>query len=88
MLGNTTLAPFAVLASQRCTDHTRDAEVGLVEFPHSQQVVNDSLLLGNAVEFGDKPRVEDHGGRIEVRGESVKNQEEQVKQTMFATEGT
>ena len=75
MLGNTTLAPFAVLASQRCTDHTRDAKVGLVEFPHSQQVVNVGLLLGDAVEFRDKPRVKDHRGGVEVCGEAVKNEE-------------
>lgn len=35
MLGDAALALPTVFASQRGSDHARDAEVGFIEFPHS-----------------------------------------------------
>ena len=88
MFGDTTLTPLAVLASQRCPDHACDTEVGLVKFPHSEQLLDNGLLLGNAVEFGDKSWIEDHGRGIKVRRNSIQYHEEQVEEPMAASKGT
>ena len=87
MFGDATLTPLAVLASQRCPDHARYTKVRLVEFPHSQQLLNNGLLLGNAIEFGDESRIENHRRRIEVCRDPVKNNEEEIEKPMASSKG-
>jgi len=55
-----TLAPAAMLAPKRRSDHARNTEVGVVEFPKSDEFVNHGLLLSDAVQFGHKTWVVTH----------------------------
>lgn len=80
MLGDATLASAAMLAAQRCTDHTRYAKVRLVILPFLNEVVDDGLLLSDAVQFRDEPRVIDHGTGVEESSESKGYREDQVPQ--------
>ena len=69
MLGHAALAPAAMLAPERCPDHTSHAEMRLVVLPLADQVVDNGLLLGDPVEFGYETRVVYHGPRVEEASE-------------------
>lgn len=73
-----------MLASQRCSNHARDTETGLVKPPRRQQLINGSSLLRNAVQFGDKPGIVSHASGIEERREAEERSKEQVQQQMRA----
>ena len=79
MLGHTPLAPLAVLAPQRRSDHTRHAEVALVKLPLPDQLVNGRLLLRDAPHLGHKARVEHHRARVEVRRQREAHGEAKVE---------
>jgi hypothetical protein len=79
MLRYTTVASLAVSASEGSADHTSNAEVGLVKLPQAEKIVDDSLLLGNPIEFRDKARVEQHAGRIEVSRRGINSCEKEVE---------
>ena len=78
MLGHTALTPTAVLASERRPDHARDAEMALVVLPLADQLVDDGLLLGDAVELGHEAGVVDHGAGVEEAGEGIEDGEQKV----------
>jgi hypothetical protein len=66
MLGYTAIASLAVLAPQWHTNHARNAKVLVIELPQAQELINDSLLLGQAAKFGNIARFIKHGTEIEV----------------------
>ncbi len=80
MLGDASLAPSAVLAPQRCADHTSHAEVGFIEFPHANQLVDNRFLLGNPIHLGHKTRIIDHANDVEVCSQAVERDETDVQQ--------
>jgi ribosomal protein L35AE/L33A len=79
MLGHTSLATTAVLASKRRSNHTDDAEVGIVVFPGLEKVVNDGFLLGNAIHFRHKAWVVSHGSDIEKGRRSKSGSEGEIQ---------
>ncbi len=80
VLGDASLAPSTVLAPQRRADHTSHAEVGFIELPHANQLVNNRLLLGNPVHLGHKTRIIDHADDVEVCSQAVEGDESDVQQ--------
>lgn len=87
MLGNASLASAAVLASQRRSNHARNTEVGFVILPLREQLVNDSLLLRNAVHLGHEARVVSHAGDVEIRRQAIGDGKKDVKEQMAVTLG-
>ena len=65
MLCDATLTPTAVLASQRSPDHAVHAKVRLVVLPLTDQLVDDGLLLSNAIQLGYEARIINHRSDIE-----------------------
>lgn len=61
---------MAVLASQRCSDHTLNTEIRLIITPQTNKLINDGLLLRDAVHLGHKTWVEDHATIIEPSTQS------------------
>jgi hypothetical protein len=78
MLRYATIASFTMLASQRHSNHARNAEVLLIKLPQAQQLIDDSLLLRETAEFGHKPRLIEHRAEIEIPAEGVKYSEGKV----------
>jgi hypothetical protein len=76
---NAALASAAMLASQRRADHARNTEMRLVILPLADQLIDDGLLLGNAVEFRYKARVIDHGPDVEESCKAEENGEEKIE---------
>ena len=66
MLGNTSPATPAMLATQRLSDHAEDTEILFVEFPRFKKFGNDRPLLVPTAKFGDITRVFDHRDDVEV----------------------
>jgi hypothetical protein len=66
MLGNTALAPAAMFATQWSADHARGAKVSVVKLPQPDEIINNGLLLSNAVELGYETRIENHAGGVEI----------------------
>jgi hypothetical protein len=66
MLGHAFLASLAVLTPQRRPDHARNTKVGLVKLPQLDELVNDGLLLRNAVHLWHETGVLHHGGDVKV----------------------
>ena len=80
VLGHTPGTSLAVLAAERLPDHARHAEVVLVKLPQAQELVDDGLLFGDAVQFGDIARVKYHTGRIKVDRQTERAGKEKVEQ--------
>lgn len=78
MLGYTTLAPPAVLASERRSNHACHTKVRFIVLPLADQLIYDGLLLGNAIELGDETRVIHHGPCVEESGEAKENSEQKI----------
>jgi len=75
VLRDTSLASFAVLASERRSNHARSTEVLVVKLPKTQELVDNSLLLAPATRLWDKAGVLDHAQDVEVRTSTVCNAE-------------
>lgn len=82
MFGNTSLAASAMLAPKRRAYHTRDAKIGLIEFPDCQKIVDDSPLFRNTIEFRNEPRIVSHARRVEKSRQSIKRGEHQIQYRM------
>ena len=80
MLGHASLAHLTVLAPKGRACHAGDAKVVLVIFPGPQQLINDGLLLSDAIELWHKPRLESHAGGVEVRRQPKEGYKGQVQQ--------
>ena len=78
MLGDASLTPAAVLAPQRRPDHAGHAEMRFVVLPLADQVVDEGLLLGDAVELGHETGVVDHGSGVEEGREAVGDGEQEI----------
>jgi len=78
MLRDATLTPTAVLASQRSPDHAVHAEVRLVVLPLTDQLVDDGLLLSNAVQLGHKARIINHRSDVEEGCEAKQDSKKEV----------
>jgi hypothetical protein len=72
MLRHAAITSFTMLASQRHSNHARNAEVLLIKLPQAQQLIDDNLLLSEAAEFGHKPRLIEHRAEIEIPAEGIK----------------
>ena len=68
-----------MLAPQRRPNHARNTEVGLVKFPQLDELVDDGLLLRDAVHFRNKARIVHHSGDIKVANEGKEDDESQVE---------
>jgi hypothetical protein len=79
MLCNTSLASLAVFASQRCSNHASNTKVGFIKFPQAEELINNSFLLGNAVQLGNEARIKQHAGYIKVARHAIRSQEEEVE---------
>lgn len=66
MLRDTLLTTLAMLAAERGPDHACNTEVGLIKLPQLKQLINDGLLLGDAIHLGDETGIVAHSGGIEV----------------------
>ena len=71
MLCNTTTASFAMLAPERHTDHTRNTEVGLVELPQAEKLVNNGLLRAKTTKFWNITRLVEHRAEVEVSAKGI-----------------
>ena len=60
-------------------DHAGDAKVGLVKLPQGKELVDDFLLLGDAVELWNKPRVINHSCDVKVRYKPIEHHEDKVE---------
>lgn len=78
MFCHTTVAPFAVLTSQRHTDHARNAKVTLIKFPQAQQFIYDFFLLCQTTKLWNKSGLVNHGTEVEVATETVERAERDV----------
>lgn len=68
MLSHAALTPPAVLAPKRRPDHARDTKVGFVVLPLLDELIDNSLLLGDTVQLGNKTRIINHGAHVEEGG--------------------
>ncbi len=80
MLGHAALAPAAMLAPQRRSDHASDTEMRLVVLPLVDQFVDHGLLLRNTIELRYKPRVINHGSDVEKARKDVDKSKQKVPQ--------
>ena len=78
MFGNTAFAPATVLTSQRPPDHARNTKVGIIELPQADQLIDDGLLLSDAVHFWHKARVINHASDVEPACQGSKEGEGKV----------
>ena len=79
MFRNTSVASFAVFASQGLAIHTWNAEVVFIKFPKAQKIVDDSFLLREAAEFGHKAGLVEHGAAIEIPTQSISKHKPNVR---------
>lgn len=79
MFGNASLAATAMLASKRRLNHASNTKVGLVVFPLSKELINNSLLLSNAVHLGNKTGVVSHACNVEVHCKAEKEGKKEVE---------
>lgn len=80
MLGHAALALPTVLAPQRGPNHARNTEIGLVKLPQRQKVINDGLLLGNAIHLGHKAWIVSHARGVEEGCETCKRGKRNVEE--------
>jgi len=80
MFCNATLAPPAVFASQWRPDHARNAEMGFVILPLADQLIDDGLLLSDAVHLWHKTRVLNHAPDVEKCRHAVEHGKEKIEQ--------
>lgn len=78
-LGHASAALLAVFAAERGPDRAGDAEVGIVELPLPEQLVDDDLLLGDAVHLGYETGIGAHAQGVEVGAESGADTEDDVE---------
>lgn len=70
MLRNAALASPAVLTPERRADHASNTEVRLVELPEADEIINDSLLLRNAIQFRHEAWIVYDACCVEIGGEA------------------
>jgi len=80
MTSNAAMAASAVLAPDRRPNHARNAKIGLIKLPQRKQLVNDSLLLSDAVESWHKAGVGTHCGDVIKHHESVQDCKHEIEQ--------
>ena len=72
---HTAAASPTMFASDRGPDHTIRTEVVLIEFPQTEQFVNDRFLRGPTAELRDETRILDHAHGVEIPAQRIANQE-------------
>jgi hypothetical protein len=87
MLGNASLAATTMLASKRCLNHASNTKVGLIVLPLSEEFINNSLLLSNAVHLGNKTRVISHAGNVEIRSKTEEDGKKEVEKSVAVALG-
>lgn len=87
MLGNASLTSAAVLASQGRSNHARNTKVGLVKLPLRKQLIDNSLLLRNAIHLGHEAGIVSHAGNVEIRCEAVKDGKDDVEEQVAVALG-
>jgi hypothetical protein len=80
MLCHAAIAPFAMLASHRHTNHARHAKVLFVEFPQAQELVNNFFLFCETTKLWDEARLVEHGAEVEVSTQAVEDTKSKVKE--------
>jgi hypothetical protein len=79
VLGHASLASLAMLTPQRCPNHARNTKVGLVKLPQPDELVDDGLLLRDAIHFRHEPWILHHRGDIKVADQGEEDNESQVE---------
>lgn len=79
MLCNAAIAPAAMLTPERSAYHAGHAEIGFVELPELNKLINNGLLLRNAVELWDEAGIVDHTRYVEIRGQTQEEGKCQVE---------
>lgn len=82
MLGHTSLAATAMLASKRSLNHARNTEIGLIILPLRNKPINDSLLLRDALHLWDKSRIISHACDVEIHSEAEEDGKKEVKKAV------
>jgi hypothetical protein len=82
MLGNTSLAATAMLASKRSLNHARNTKVGLIILPLGNKSINDGLLLRDALHLWDESRIISHACDVEVQSEAEEDRKKEVEKAM------
>jgi hypothetical protein len=78
MLCYATITLFAMLASQWHANHARHTKILIVEFPETQKLMDNGLLLSQAAEFWDKSRLVNHCTNIEVSAKTAEHRKSNV----------
>ena len=75
----TVQTPSAVLTSYRHSYHTMYAEVSIVEFPQSDQFIDNCFLRCAATELWDIARILNHADRVEICAKGVARGEQDIE---------
>lgn len=75
---NTSLTPSTVLTPERRANHASNTKVRLIELPETDELIDNSLLLRNAVQFRHETRIIHHACRVEVCREAKQGDKHQV----------
>jgi hypothetical protein len=79
MLGHTSLAATAMLASKRSLNHARNTEIGLIILPLRNKPINDSLLLRDALHLWDKSGIISHTCDVKIHSEAEEDGKKEVE---------
>lgn len=78
MSSHTSLTPPTMLTSQRRPDHALHTKVRLVKLPEADELINNSLLLRNTIQFRYKAWVASHAAVVEPSAETESACENEV----------
>ena len=72
MLGNTSIAPFAVLTPQWLSDHAGYAEILSIKLPQTNKLIDDSFLRTKTTELRNESRLVNHCAKVKVPAQRIR----------------
>jgi hypothetical protein len=77
------LASPAVFTPQRSSNHTTDAEVGLVKLPKANELIDDSFLLSHAIQLWHKSGIIRHADVVEIGTKAVEEGKRKIRKPVL-----
>lgn len=78
MFSYASVAPLAMLTSERHPNHTLHTEILVVKFPQAQQFVDSSLLFCKTPQLWYVSWLVEHGAEVEITAQRICDSEESI----------